>query len=132
MTNTKHILQVINTLTEEERETLKTCYLKLAEQGPVKVSLLYIDSQEEPAPSSLSSLAQVYAKKAMCALDQHGKYFGVDKENHWIASGNVESQTRRLASNIKADVIFVGKLFQDKLSSQPVPVQTASSARLSI
>ncbi len=137
MKETIHILHVINTFSEQEMEELKTNYAYLKARGKsVKVSLLYIHPH---LPNnyfyipSTSNVAEEYDKKAKKALNQNGVYFDIDKEDHWIASGNIKSQTMRLASKIKVDMILVSKALC-KTINQPtllhkqvtIPITTVS------
>lgn len=138
MAMSKHILHVLNTFSHDEMEKLKSRYALLGVQGhDVKVSLLYINPSLPSSYLYMPSTADIAEKhdaEAKSVLSRIGHYFGVDKEDHWIANGNIKAQALKLASNIKADCILVSQSLLRALSKpdvfgkQPlIPIETVGS-----
>lgn len=137
MKNAKHILHVINTFSAKEMEELKANYAYLKAKGQsVKVSLLYINAHLPNSffyMPSIEDVAVEQDKQAQSALNESGVFFNVDKEDHWIASGDIKAQTIRLAAKIKVDLILVSKALCKKLSlpallnkQLPIPITTVA------
>lgn len=113
MPETRNVLLVTNTTSEDEIIQIRDAFSKVKEQG-MKVNLIIVHVIPSlPAcyfnMPSMVKLAERYYEEATQALSSIGRSLGVTKENQWLITGKIRSEVLRLANRLETHFILAGK-----------------------
>jgi len=113
MSETKNVLLVTNTASQEEIDQIKNALAKGTEQGKqINLRLVHV-IPSLPAcyfnMPSMVKLAERYYEEATQSLSAIGAALGVAKKDQWLITGKIRSEVLRLAARLETHFILAGK-----------------------
>lgn len=112
MDDSKNVLLVTNSATNEEILEVKDAFLKAASQGlRVRLSLVHVIPNLPTCYFNIPSMAQLaeqYYSEAKGSLTSAGDILGIAKKDQWLITGRIKTEVMRLAHKIGAQFILAG------------------------
>jgi len=113
MPETRNVLLVTNTTSEDEIAQVQNAFTKVSTQGMnIYLRLVHV-IPSLPAcyfnMPSMVTLAERYYEEATQVLSAVGLSLGVAKKDQWLITGKIRSEVLRLASRLETHFILAGK-----------------------
>lgn len=110
MDESKSVLLVTNSTTEEEVKIVKDAFIQAGKQGMrIRLSLVHVIPNLPTCYFNIPSMAQLteqYYTEAKLCLASAGDSLGVAKRDQWLITGRVKTEVLRLANKISAQFIL--------------------------
>lgn len=139
--NTKNVLLVTNSTTEQEIQQIQSAFTSAANKGMlIKLSLVHVIPNLPTCYFNIPSmvlLAERYYEEATKCLTSLGSSLGVCRKDQWLVTGKIKTEVLRLANKLDTHYILASSasiqdlhksfLFVKKDQSEEMPIKSISS-----